>query len=84
MFQSDRASLVDDCSGCPTTSRTADSDERVNAPVQEDRNITVTDAADRLDVGCISIYSIRGVYVASRAAENILRLWHKEASGSKQ
>jgi len=29
--------------GCPTTSRTADSVERVNALVREDRRITATD-----------------------------------------
>jgi hypothetical protein len=32
--------------------------ERVNALVQEDRQITVTDVADEVDISCGSAYSI--------------------------
>jgi hypothetical protein len=36
----------------------ADSVEEVNALVQEDRQITVTDTAKKLDISCGSAYSI--------------------------
>jgi hypothetical protein len=58
-FQSDRTSVVDeDSSGRPTTALTADEVEGLNALVQEDRQITVTDVADKLDTSCGSVYSI--------------------------
>jgi len=59
MFQSGRTSVVnEDRSSRPTTSRAADSVERVNALVQEDRQLTDTDIADKLDIICRSAYSI--------------------------
>jgi ribosomal protein S25 len=36
----------------------ADSAEQVNARVQEERWITVTDTADKFDISCVSAYSI--------------------------
>jgi hypothetical protein len=52
-FQSVRTSVVnEDGLGRPTTSRTADNFERDNALVQEDRLITATDIAEKLDISC--------------------------------
>jgi ribosomal protein S25 len=49
---------VEDCSGHQTTSRTVDIVERVNILVEEDRLITVTDTADKLDISCGIAYFI--------------------------
>jgi hypothetical protein len=58
MFQRVRASVVgEDRSGRPTTSRTANSVERIDVLVQEDRRITVTDTGDKLDISCAYIPS---------------------------
>jgi len=59
MFQNGRISILnEDHSGCLTTSWIADSVEWINALVQEDRQITVTDTADKLGISCGSVYSI--------------------------
>jgi len=55
-FQSGRTSNTDeDHLGHPTTSQTAGD---VNALVQEDTQITVTDTADKLDISCGPAYSV--------------------------
>jgi excinuclease UvrABC helicase subunit UvrB len=56
-FRSGTTIIVnEDRSGRPTTSRTADNVERVNTLVQEDRRITVTDIANKLDIRYGSTY----------------------------
>jgi transposase len=58
-FQSGRTTVIDeDRSGHPTTSRTADNVERVDALLQEDRRITVADIANKLDISYGFAYSI--------------------------
>jgi len=58
-FQSGRTRVTDgDLSGHLTTSQMADTAEQVSALVQEERWITVTDGADKLDMSCGSAYSI--------------------------
>jgi hypothetical protein len=58
-FQSGRTSIVDeDHLGCLTNSVMEDSVELVNGLVQEDRRITVTDIANKLDINCGFAHSI--------------------------
>jgi hypothetical protein len=58
-FQKGRTSVVDkDRSGRPTTLRTADSFQRVNDLVQEERRVAVSYKADKLDISCGSAYSV--------------------------
>jgi hypothetical protein len=58
-FQSGRTSAVDeDYVGCSTTSQTVDNVEQVNGLVREERWITVTDIANKLEISCGSAYSI--------------------------
>jgi len=58
-LQSGRTSVTgEDYSSCPATSQTVYSVEWVNTLVEEDRQVTVTTIADKLDIGCRSAYSI--------------------------
>jgi len=66
-LQSGRISVSDeDCLGHPTTSRKADNVKRVNALVQEGRQITVTHIADKMDISYGSAYSIVREYFGYR------------------
>jgi hypothetical protein len=52
-FQSCRTSVTDeDCLGHLTTSQMMDNVEPVNALVQGDTRITVTDITEKLDISC--------------------------------
>jgi len=44
--------------GCPTTSWIVDDAEQINAPGQDNRQITVTDIPKKLDTSCGFAYSI--------------------------
>jgi hypothetical protein len=58
MVDNGRTSVDEGHSGCLSTSQTVDNAEQVNALVQENRWITVTDEADKLAISCGSAYSI--------------------------
>jgi hypothetical protein len=58
-FHSGRTSVTDgDFSGCLTTSQMLDVVEQINTLVQEERQIIVTDIADKLYISCGSSHSI--------------------------
>jgi hypothetical protein len=58
-FQSGSTSIIDeDCTGCPTTSQTADNIGQVNILVQKGKQITVNNITNKLDNSCISTHSI--------------------------
>jgi hypothetical protein len=58
-FQTCRTCITDeDCMGSPITLQMTDNVEQVNALVQEDKQITVTDIVNKLDISCRSAYSI--------------------------
>jgi hypothetical protein len=78
-FQTDRTSIIDKGHlGHLTTSWTVDSVEWVNALVQEDRQITVTDTTDKLDIrhGFIYSFSIR-----TSGVTNLSRWMPKQPTG---
>jgi len=59
MFKRERISIVDEGYLCSlTTSWMLDSVEQANGLVQEDKQITVTDTDDKLDISCWYVYSI--------------------------
>jgi hypothetical protein len=58
-FQSGRTSVFDeDHLGCLNTSEMMDDAKQVNALIQEDRQLTVTDIANKFDITCGPAYSI--------------------------
>jgi hypothetical protein len=58
-FKTGRISVVDeDRPSSLTTLRTAENIQWVHALIQEDRRVTIIDIADKLDISCVSAYSI--------------------------